>query len=111
MQNKQITQKGRHATAVERLKTVEEFRRSGLTRRDFSRQHGIARSTLDWWLRRTERDANLPAPIVFSEISLPNPIAQPAESWAMEFISPSGLKIRCREPLAAKDLVRLLKEA
>jgi hypothetical protein len=29
----------------------------------------------------------------------------------MEFISPSGLKIRCREPLAAKDLVRLLKEA
>jgi hypothetical protein len=104
-----ITRRQHHANAAERLQMVEQFRRSGLTRAGFSRQHGIPLATLSWWLAKTKRTSNLPVPVVFSEVRLAPPTAPGSNAWAMELISPSGLTIRCREALAVRDLARLLK--
>ena len=41
---------GRKAKEVERI--VLDFERSGLKRREYSEQHGIAAPTLDWYRRR-----------------------------------------------------------
>ena len=88
---------------------VEQFRRSGLTRAAFSRQYGIPLATLSWWLAKTKRASNLPAPVVFSEVRLAPPAVTPSNAWAMEVVAPSGLTIRCREALAVRDLARLLQ--
>jgi transposase-like protein len=103
------TRQQHHASAAERLQMVEQFRRSGLTRAAFSRQYGIPLATLSWWLARTKRDSNLPAPVVFSEVMLPLAPAATSSTWAMEVVRPDGLIIRCREAFCAKDLMRLLR--
>jgi transposase-like protein len=99
-----------HATTAERLQMVEQFRRSGLSRAAFSRQHSIPLATLNWWLAKTKRAAKLPVPVVFSEVMLPPLPAATTGAWAMEILRPDGLMIRCREALCMKDLVRLLRE-
>ncbi len=88
---------------------VEQFKRSGLTRIEFSRRHGIPVATLSWWLARAKRAANLPVPVVFNEVMLAPPAAVPGNTWAMEVIAPSGLTVRCREPLCIQELARLLR--
>ena len=45
-----LTSRQHRQQAMER--TVADFERSGLTRRDFSERTGIALSTLDYWRRR-----------------------------------------------------------
>jgi transposase-like protein len=109
MEIKGLTRQQHHATAAERLQMVEQFRRSGLTRAAFSRQHGIPLATLNWWLAKTKRASNLPVPVVLSEVRLASPAATPNLAWAMEVISPSGLTVRCREALPVRDLARLLR--
>jgi len=108
---KGITRRQHHVTAAERLQMVEQFRRSGLTRAAFSRQHGIPLATLSWWLAKTKQASNLPVPVVFSEIRLSPPAVPPSNAWAMEVVAPSGLRIRCREALAVRDLARLLRDS
>ena len=88
---------------------VEQFRGSGLTRASFSQQYGIPLATLSWWLKKAKRASGLPVPVVFSEVMLELPGAEPANPWAMEVVGQSGLKIRCREALAVRDLARLLR--
>jgi hypothetical protein len=90
---------------------VEQFRQSGLTRRAFSQQSGVPLATLSWWLRKTRKVANLPAPmpILFREINLRTPEISSPHAWAMEVIAPSGMTVRFREPLAVKDLVKLMR--
>jgi hypothetical protein len=98
-------QRHRH-TATERLQVVEQFRRSGLSRTEFSRQFGIPVSTLDAWRVKSKRDSNLPAPAVFNEIRFATaPVIAPGP-WVMEIVAPSGLTIRSREALPTRDLVR-----
>ena len=110
MERKRSSRRQRRATPAERLHMVEQFRRSGLTRRAFSRQHGVPLATLDWWLARTKPVSNLPAPVVFSEVSLAATSAAPAIAWAIELVAPSGLTVRCREAIPARDLARLLRD-
>ena len=98
-----------HAPTAQRLKMVEQFRRSGLTRAAFSRQNQIPLATLNWWLKKTKPASNLPAPVVFSEVMLPSAPAAGTTPWAMEIVRPDGLIIRCREAVCAHDLVRLLR--
>jgi transposase-like protein len=109
MELERITRRQRRATPAQRLQMVEQFRRSGLTRAAFSRQNGIPLATLHWWLAKTKRASNLPAPVVFGEVMLPPPAARPNNTWAMEVVAPSGLTVRCREALAVHDLARLLR--
>lgn len=87
---------------------VEQFRRSGLTRKAFSQQYGVPLSTLSWWLSKAKQLPSVPAAVTFRELKV-IPTADPPENWAMEVESPSGLKIRCREALPVRILERLLR--
>ena len=40
-------------------RTIEDFQKSGLTRREFCQRHNIAISTLDYWRRAQSRPARL----------------------------------------------------
>jgi transposase-like protein len=110
MEIKGNTRQQKHATAAQRLQMVEQFRRSGLSRAAFSRQRGIPLATLNWWLAKTKRASNLPVPNTFSEVTLAPPEATSSNAWAMEIVAPSGLMVRCREPLPMQDLGRLLRD-
>jgi transposase-like protein len=107
MEIKAITRQHR-ATADQRMRMIEQYRRSGLTRAAFSRQYGVPLPTLGYWLMKANRALNLPVPVVFSEVNLTAPEAS-TNAWAMEVVAPSGLTIRCREALAVRDLARLLR--
>ena len=109
MEIKKATRRHNYVTAAERLQMVEQFRRSGLTRVAFSRQYGIPQATLSWWLKKAKSAANLPAPVVFSEVLLPPAPAAASVPWAMEFVRPDGLIVRCRDAFCLNDLVRLLR--
>ena len=37
---------------------LQEYRKSGLSRRDFSRQNGVNKSTLDYWFARISKENN-----------------------------------------------------
>jgi transposase-like protein len=65
-----VSQVRHRHTAAERLQVVEQFRRSGLSRTEFSQQFGIPVSTLDAWRVKCKRDSHLPAPAVFNEVRL-----------------------------------------
>jgi len=110
MEIKALTRQLHRGTAAQRLQMVEQFKRSGLTRIEFSRRHGIPLATLSWWLARAKRTANLPAPVVFNEVMFAPAAATPGNAWAVEVIAPSGLTVRCREPLCVRDLARLLRD-
>jgi hypothetical protein len=109
METKAITRQHR-ATAGQRMRMVEQFRRSGLTRAAFSKQYGVPLATLSWWLTKAKRASSLPMPVVFSEVKLTAP-AVSTNAWAMEVVAPSGLTIRCREALAVHDLAHLIRGA
>jgi hypothetical protein len=108
MEIKAITRQHR-ATADQRLRMAEQFRRSGLTRAAFSKQYGIPLATLSRWLARGKRASNLPVPVVFREVRLESPATEPINPWAMEVVGPSGMKVRCREALSVRNLARLLR--
>ena len=36
----------------------QEYRKSGLSRRDFSRENGVNKSTLDYWFARISKEEN-----------------------------------------------------
>jgi len=109
MEIKAITRQQHRATADQRMRMVEQFRRSGLTRAAFSQQYGIPKATLSWWLAKTKRSSNLPVPVLFREVRLESPATEPIYPWAMEVIGPSGMTVRCREALSVRDLSRLLR--
>lgn len=110
MEIKTYSRRPKRVTAVQRLQMVEQFRRSGLTRAAFSRQYGISLATLGWWLTKTKRASNLPAPVKFSEVKLITAADAAADGWAMELVGSSGVTLRCREPLAVQDLKLLLRD-
>jgi hypothetical protein len=111
MDKEKSTQQQKRIPIARRLEMIEEFRRSGLTRREFAKQQDVARSTLDYWIRRARKDSHLPAPILFNEIKLPDPMISTNNGWAMEIVSRSGVTIRCREALSTNDLMQVLSEA
>ena len=87
---------------------VEQFRRSGLTRKAFCLQHGIPPATLSWWISKVKRSSRPATAMTFREIKVIPTELSPAK-WAMELESPSGVKIRCREELPTGILERLLR--
>jgi transposase-like protein len=98
----------RPAVSAERLHMVEQFQRSGLTRKAFSLQYGVPLATLSWWLSKAKLSSSAPAAMAFTEVKV-IPTADTAEKWAMEVESPSGVKVRCREALPVQTLERLLR--
>lgn len=108
MQIRKSPKRLQHAVSAERLQMVEQFRRSGLTRKAFAQQYGVPVATLSWWLSKAKHSSSSPSAVTFREVKV-IPSAEPAEKWAMEVESPSGLKIRCREALPVRILERLLR--
>jgi hypothetical protein len=97
----------RRETAAQRLQMVQQFRKSGLTRRAFSDRYGVPVATLSWWLKKAKRTSNMPVPITFHEVKLAVPETYPSNTWAMEIIGSSDVIIRCREALSIADLIQL----
>jgi hypothetical protein len=58
---------------------------------------------------KTKSAANLPAPVIFSEVLLPPTPTAETSSWAVEFVRPDGLIVRFRDAFSTNDLVRLLR--
>ncbi len=95
---------------------VDRYRRSDLTQREFCQQVGIPLSTLNWWLTKARRQADVPRPVAFTEVRLPDPPlapppAVPTQAWAVEIVTRAGAMIRSREMPSVSDLLQLLRDA
>lgn len=88
--------------ASERQRIVEEFRASGLTRREFSRRNGIAVTTLDYWRQRIGRKPRLLKVEVASTEAA-------AQSFTLRLAN--GRAIESSFPLADEELARLIRIA
>ena len=101
---------GRQATSAQRLDMVERFRRSGQTRRAFCESERVAKSTLDWWLRKSKGAGSRKKRVAFREVALVSTEVGAAGNWAMEVVSPQGWTIRSRQTLRVEEMARLLRE-
>ena len=81
---------------------VEEFRASGLTRREFSGQRGIALTTLDYWRRQFRSKARL----VKVEVALPEAATQ---SFTLRLAN--GRSIESSWRFEEEELARLIRVA
>jgi len=100
----------RQTAAAERLEMVERFRGSGKTRRAFCESEGVAKSTLDWWLRKSpERPRSRKKRVAFRELALVS-TGGAGGNWAMEVVSPQGWTIRSRQTLSVEEVARLVRE-
>jgi len=107
MENKAIIRHQYRASADERMRMVEQFRSSGLSRKAFALHYGVPQSTLNWWLLKAKRSSRTAETMTFREVKV-IPTADAPGKWAMEVESPSGMKLRCREELPVRTLERLL---
>jgi hypothetical protein len=101
------TTETRRTSAAERLDMVDRFRRSGKTRRAFCESEGIAKSTLDWWLRNGKR-ASRKKRVAFRELAVV--ATRAGADWCMEIVSPQGWTIRSRQALSVEEMARLFRE-
>ena len=101
----------RHHTPAQRAQIVARFHQSGLNRAQFSHRQGLVPSTLDRWLAEARDARKGLSPVVFSELRLVPPAPVASTAWAVEIVSPDGLIVRCREPLAGRELARLLRRS
>jgi transposase-like protein len=86
----------RRRTPRQRAKLLTQYRRSGLSQRDFVQSHGLGLSTLTKWLR-TERRTGVKPPerndaVPFQEVKLRPPFRPTA--WAAEVAWADGAVLR-----------------
>jgi hypothetical protein len=98
----------RRTSAAERMKMLERYRASGLTRQAFCQQEGISIHKLDFW-RRKEKKVTKGKGLALREVQWPATV--PPEGWSMEIVSPAGWTIRRREPLSVEEIGQLVREA
>lgn len=106
------TKETRRTIAAARLEMVDRFRRSGQTRRAFCESERIAKSTLDWWLRKSKgRAVSRKKRVAFREVELISTGAGTEGKWATEVVNPQGWTIRSRQTLSVEEMARLLRES
>jgi transposase len=92
-------------------KRVLAFERSGLTRRAWCAQEGVAAATLDYWRARirnlAERSDQSLVPIVVSQA--PKTQARPAAASAVEIDLGGGLRLRADAQVDAQWLANVLR--
>lgn len=98
--------KMKRTTPAERAGVLEQFRQSGLSRKDFAQNHQIELYTLHRWLARARKES-APSQPQFREIPFLSPF--PSASWALEIISPAGVTVRFRERPALEELPGILR--
>lgn len=86
----------RHPTSQQRAELLAQYRRSGLSQRDFVQSHGLGLSTLTKWLREDRLSGvqlsgrNGAAP--FQEVNLRPPFS--STGWAAEVALTDGAVLR-----------------
>jgi len=88
-------------SAEEIRRTIEEFRSSGLTRREFSQRHHIPVTTLDYWRRSQAGQARL----VEVEVAA----SEPAPGFTLGLAN--GRRIESSWSFGEAELVRLIRIA
>lgn len=80
-------------TVAERARWLERFQKSGLSRSEFARQHGIKVTTFYNWFRQppVRPSGSLRQRPVFQEVSLGQALGQ---KWAAEITRPDGSTLR-----------------
>jgi transposase-like protein len=86
----------RRRTPQQRAELLTQYRRSGLSQRDFIQSHGLGLSTLTKWLREERRTGVKPperdGAVPFQEVNL-RPLLGTA-SWAAEVALADGAVLR-----------------
>ena len=86
----------RRRTPPQRAELLTQYRRSGLSQRDFVQSHGLGLSTLTKWLREERRTDGKPPegndPVPFQEVNLRPPFG--TASWAAEVALADGAVLR-----------------
>ena len=92
---------GKQHSAGDIRRTIEEFEKSGVTRREFCRRHHIPVSTLDYW-RRVQPS---PARLVEVEVAA----SEPAPGFTLHLAN--GRRIASGWRFADAELARLIRVA
>ena|SRR5215831_15262660 len=84
------------STPEERIKTIEEFRQSGLSVTEFAQQKGLSRCLLSAWLMRAGQQLPVvgapSASVCWQEATLQEFLGNSA--WAAEVALPGGVTVR-----------------
>ncbi len=96
---------GRSRGAWTRL--VEQWRESGLTRKEFAARHRVKEKTLEWWAWNLKHDTSLPTvakPLEFVEVT-----ALPVASEPFQVHLGNGAWVAVPTDFTDATLVRLLR--
>jgi transposase-like protein len=85
--------------AEDMRRAIDEFHKSGLTRREFCRRHDIAMTTLDYWRRTQSRPARL--------VKVKVAASEPAPGVSLTLAN--GRRIESGWRFAEVELVRLIR--
>jgi transposase-like protein len=95
----------RHHTAAQKDRLLAQYRRSGLTQRQFAAKAGIGYSTLTLWLRRAAT-ASKPSKSAF--VAVPNLLSTPATT-AYRLRFSGGLSVEVASGFQSEELAALLQ--
>jgi len=88
-------------SAEDRVKLIKEHAESGLTKKEFCKEHGINLGTFYAWAKK--RKKNLPATVQFAEVDVP---VMPS---AVEVLLPNGARVGIRHTGSRNELVSLVR--
>ena len=94
----------------ERLRYLEEFKKSGLSQRSFSKAHGIHETTFSGWLNRYLRQKKASplesssSKVILSKIELGNP--ESLKTIEVELLNRIKVHVPCDRSSDLFDLVR-----
>jgi transposase-like protein len=96
MQRQYSDRTQRRCTPQQRAELLTQYRRRGLSQRDFVQSHGLVLSTLIKWLREERRTGVKPpernGAVPFQEVNLRPPFGR--ASWAAEVALADGAVLR-----------------
>lgn len=84
---------------------IEEWQRSGLSRKEFCKKHGIAASTFSYWYSKYRQSEGLEPTTSSSDFIKVNPML----SDSLEVVYPNGVRIRLRQNSSISDLRALIQ--
>ncbi len=108
MKKNGLYQPRRYSSLAERRATVQQFRESGLTQKDFAAERQMTLSTLTRWMRDSRLGGDpetTPETVQFHSLALP-----PLSDWAAEVQQTTGTVVRFRAS-TPPDLARAILRA
>lgn len=93
-------------TSAEMFPVVEDWLQSGLTQKEYSKQHQLAAHILPYWVGRYRQTYSKAQPQSASFIQ----VSTPTSVHGMEVMLPTGVVIRFANPVPITYLQQLLSE-